>query len=135
MSITLNKTTRKKKRVEKQCQFPISDTEVCGTTFYGIGPSKYCDEHRKLKYRKFINRKLAADKKAIEIPTEDANQIIKHKYQEATIRRCQCAIEGCTEEFDVTLYPRTYVYPKFCPQHRNEHKRNMFRQRTVIINQ
>lgn len=127
-NIVLNKTSRKKKRVEKQCKFPVSGTETCGMIFYGIGPSKYCEEHRKLKYRKFINRQIAVDKKASEPVTEDGNQIIKHKYHMATINRYKCALEGCTEEFDVLVYPRTYVYPKFCHAHRNAHKRQIFLQ-------
>jgi len=131
MPITLNKKVHKKKRVEKHCQFPISDTEVCGATFFGIGPSKYCEEHQKLQYRKFINRRLAAVKFAVKPPTENANQIIKHSYHEATVRRCTCALEGCNEQFDVMIYPRTYVYPKFCPKHRCEHKRKLFREKEI----
>lgn len=34
-----------------------------------------------------------------------------------------CALEGCGCQFEVKIYPRQYVYPKYCPDHRNEYKR------------
>jgi hypothetical protein len=34
-----------------------------------------------------------------------------------------CALEGCENQFEVKVYPRQYVYPKYCPVHRNEYKR------------
>ena len=34
-----------------------------------------------------------------------------------------CALEGCDHQFEVKIYPRQYIYPKYCPEHRNEYKR------------
>jgi hypothetical protein len=34
-----------------------------------------------------------------------------------------CALEGCDNQFEVKIYPRQYIYPKYCPEHRNEYKR------------
>ena len=34
-----------------------------------------------------------------------------------------CALESCNNQFEVKVYPRQYVYPKYCPMHRNEYKR------------
>jgi hypothetical protein len=34
-----------------------------------------------------------------------------------------CALEGCEHQFEVKIYPRQYIYPKYCPEHRNEYKR------------
>jgi hypothetical protein len=34
-----------------------------------------------------------------------------------------CALEGCEHQFEVKVYPRQYVYPKYCPEHRNEYRR------------
>jgi len=34
-----------------------------------------------------------------------------------------CALEGCDHQFEVKVYPRQYIYPKYCPDHRNEYKR------------
>jgi len=126
VNIVIDKTVRKKKQVEKFCRFPVSETEKCGKSFFGIGPSKYCEEHRKLKYRKFINQHLAAAKKAITPVMEEGNQVIKHKLQQATTYKCKCALEGCEAEFDIIVYPRTYIYPMYCPEHRSEYKRSRF---------
>jgi hypothetical protein len=30
---------------------------------------------------------------------------------------------GCDHQFEVRLYPRQFIYPKYCPEHRNEYKR------------
>jgi hypothetical protein len=35
----------------------------------------------------------------------------------------QCALEGCHTVFLIKIHPRQYVYPKYCPEHRNEYKR------------
>jgi len=34
-----------------------------------------------------------------------------------------CALEGCDHQFEVKIYPRQFIYPKYCPEHRNEYKR------------
>jgi hypothetical protein len=34
-----------------------------------------------------------------------------------------CDLEGCTHQFEVKIYPRQYIYPKYCPEHRNEYRR------------
>ena len=34
-----------------------------------------------------------------------------------------CELEGCDHQFEVKIYPRQYIYPKYCPEHRNEYKR------------
>jgi hypothetical protein len=34
-----------------------------------------------------------------------------------------CDLEGCDNQFEVKIYPRQYVYPKYCPEHRNEYRR------------
>ena len=34
-----------------------------------------------------------------------------------------CALEGCKQHFEIKIYPRQYIYPKYCPQHRNEYRR------------
>ena len=34
-----------------------------------------------------------------------------------------CALEGCIHQFEVKIYPRQYIYPKYCPEHRNEYRR------------
>jgi hypothetical protein len=34
-----------------------------------------------------------------------------------------CALEQCESQFTIKIFPRQYVYPKFCQDHRNEYKR------------
>jgi hypothetical protein len=35
----------------------------------------------------------------------------------------RCDLEECANHFEIKIYPRQYVYPKYCPSHRNEYKR------------
>jgi hypothetical protein len=51
------------------------------------------------------------------------NQTYKHAYTEVVTTVMTCALEGCDNQFEVKVYPRQYVYPKYCPIHRNEYKR------------
>jgi hypothetical protein len=51
------------------------------------------------------------------------NQTIQHPYTEVTITVMPCHLEGCNNQFEVKLYPRQFVYPKYCGEHRNEFKR------------
>lgn len=122
----VNKKTKPKKKIEKYCQFPINENEICNKIFYGIGPAKYCDEHRQLKYRKFINKKIAKEKQKNQPPKEKTNQIIKHKFTESQIIQLKCDL--CGEPFNIKIFPHTYIYPKFCPKHRSEYKRKLYKQ-------
>ena len=113
-------TTHREKLQHKRCQFP-----GCKDVFMGTGKSKYCDEHRKRKYRKIIDADKVARQKADE-ETKNPNQTIQHKYTDSTIVRMTCSLDGCDEQFDIKVLPQTYVYPKYCPNHRNEFKRQLF---------
>lgn len=117
MKMQLPQTTDKPLRFErinlpmKPCQFP-----GCKGQFHGRGYSKYCDEHRKKEYRKVIdkmNRKPAVK--------YNNNQRISHERSEITTEIFKCAL--CGEEFTVKIYPNTFVYPKYCEEHRNEYRR------------
>jgi hypothetical protein len=106
----LPKSRRRQKLREKKCQYP-----GCGKIFYGIHISKYCAEHRQDRYR--IRKRPRP--KDINID----NQEIRHPCTEVTMTRMHCCLEGCDNEFEVKLYPRQFIYPKYCPEHRNEYKR------------
>jgi hypothetical protein len=107
----------------KDCAFP-----GCKKVFKGTGKSRYCLEHRHRKYRKIIDAgKIAA--KIAEEESRTANQTLKHSFNEATLLTMNCKLDGCHNEFEIKVFPNIYVYPKFCPEHRNEHKRTMFMQR------
>jgi hypothetical protein len=106
----LPKSRRRQKLREKKCQYP-----GCGKIFFGIHISKYCPEHRQDRYR--IRKRTKPEDVNIK------NQTVKHAYTEVITMVLNCALEGCDNQFEVKIYPRQYVYPKYCPEHRNEYKR------------
>ena len=106
----LPKTRRRQKLREKTCQYPD-----CGKVFFGIHISKYCHEHRKDRYR--------IRKRATPEDVNLKNQTIKHSYTEVVTMVMTCDLEECKHEFEVKIFPRQYVYPKYCQEHRNEYRR------------
>lgn len=106
----LPKSRRRQKLREKRCQYP-----GCGKIFFGIHISKYCPEHRQDRYR--IRKRTKPEDVNIK------NQTYKHGYTEVVTLVMTCALEGCDHQFEVKIYPRQYVYPKYCTDHRNEYRR------------
>ncbi|MCL2845382.1 MAG: hypothetical protein FWE23_08035 [Chitinivibrionia bacterium] len=106
----LPKTPRGQKFKEKICMYP-----GCGKVFYGIHISKYCVEHRKDRYR--IRKRTKPEDVNLK------NQTIQHKYTTVVEQTMNCALIQCTNQFTTKIFPRQYIYPKFCPEHRNEYKR------------
>ncbi|MDO5576034.1 MAG: hypothetical protein Q4F84_03065 [Fibrobacter sp.] len=104
------KSRRRQKLREKKCQYP-----GCEKIFFGIHISKYCPEHRQDRYR--IRKRSRPEDVNIK------NQTLKHNNTEVVEQVMECALEGCTNQFEVKIYPRQYIYPKYCPEHRNEYKR------------
>jgi hypothetical protein len=107
------KIPKKQPLVKKMCIY-----QGCGAVFEGSRTSKYCDFHR-------IQQNRAKEKKEEEAVSVK-NQILEHDYQTVKTITQTCALDGCGKEFDVKVFPRQFVYPKYCPEHRNEHKRNSF---------
>lgn len=54
------------------------------------------------------------------------NQIVTHNYQTPQKQKHTCALEGCQVEFELTLLPNQWVYPKYCQQHRSAFRRQHF---------
>jgi len=106
----LPKSRRRQKLREKKCQYP-----GCGKVFFGIHISKYCPEHRQDRYR--IRKRTKPEDVNIK------NQTYKHSFTEVMEMKMECALEGCEQQFEIKVYPRQYVYPKYCNEHRNEFKR------------
>ncbi len=106
----LPKSRRRQKLREKKCQYP-----GCDKIFFGIHISKYCPEHRQDRYR--IRKRNKPEDVNLK------NQTYKHNYTEVQTVVHTCALEGCDNQFEIKIFPRQYVYPKFCPEHRNEYKR------------
>lgn len=104
------KTRRSQKKREKRCLYPD-----CGKIFFGIHIAKYCEEHREDRYR--------IRKRATPEDVNKKNQTIKHEFTEVITQIMQCGLEECNVDFDVKIFPRQYIYPKYCPEHRNEYRR------------
>jgi hypothetical protein len=114
--ITLNKDTNRSKNQEQKemlCQYP-----GCTTKFIGRGKRKYCDEHRKDKYKKNLYRK--------EMKKIGDNTYIKHNNDECILIIKKCGLKHCDNEFEIKLIPNQYIYPKYCEEHRNKFKRDNF---------
>lgn len=106
-------TKRTQKLKEKTCAFP-----GCKTIFIGKGKAKYCEEHRKPKYRKELYKQN----------DNDGDGIVTLEHDETCstdiVRTCGC--DGCDNEYVITLTPRLFEYPNYCPEHRNAYKREVF---------
>jgi len=105
------RTTQRLKK--KHCAFP-----GCDVIFIGRGKAKYCDEHRKAKYRKELYKKNDND--------GEANIRIEHNEIYATTELKTCALDGCDNTFEILLVPRIFEYPRYCEEHRNPYKRNTY---------
>jgi len=113
-------TMHREKLQKKHCAFP-----GCKVVQKMTGRAKYCTKHRHRKYRKIIDAHNVEQLKAEE-ESKNPNQTINHNYTDSTIIHMKCRLEGCENEFEITVYPHTFVYQKYCPQHINAFKRKMF---------
>ncbi len=105
---------KKKKRIKlKVCQYP-----GCGKEFWGHPIAKYCELHRDIKQRQI--------KKKDQEPLEARNMVFRHNYTEVVEIPFLCCLEGCQEQFHLKIFPKQYVYPRFCMEHRNDYKRKHF---------
>lgn len=105
---------KKKKRIKlKVCQYPD-----CKKDFWGHPIAKYCELHRDIKQRQI--------KKKDQEPLEARNMVFRHNYIDVCELPFLCCLPGCTEEFTLKIFPKQYVYPRFCMQHRNDYKRKHF---------
>jgi hypothetical protein len=105
----------------KVCQFP-----ECTTKFAGRGKAKYCDEHRKQKYKKILYQTHSGD------GIGDNAKIEFKEYESKRVTR-KCGLDGCGCEYEVLMIPNQSIYAKFCENHRNAYKRiNFTKQRERI---
>jgi hypothetical protein len=104
------KKARPQQMIEKKCSI-----DGCGVLFKGGPSSKYCIVHRDPKTR--VKEKIAPELVTLK------NQVVQHEYTNVETVIQTCALEGCKEKFEVKIFPKQYIYPKYCPEHRNEHKR------------
>lgn len=105
----------KKKRREKLkiCQEP-----GCGKEFWGHPIAKYCELHRDIRFRQ--------RRKRVYESVDVRNQVFNHKFHEVTDVEFACQVPGCNRRYIIHVFPKQYVYPKYCEEHRNEFKRESF---------
>ena len=105
---------KKKKRIKlKVCQEP-----GCGREFWGHPIAKYCELHRDIKNR----QKQKKDFDNI----ETRNMVFRHNFTEVIESKFQCCLVGFSDQFEIKVFPKQYVYPRFCLAHRNDFKRANF---------
>ncbi len=105
---------KKKKRIKlKICQ-----EGGCGREFWGHPIAKYCELHRDIKQR-------AKHKKEFE-SVDVKNMVFKHNYTEVLDLEFQCCLNGCSNTYLVKVFPKQFVYPRFCVEHRNDFRRANF---------
>jgi hypothetical protein len=117
---------KKKKRIKlKICQEP-----GCGREFWGHPIAKYCELHRDIKQR-------AKHKKEFE-SVDVKNMVFKHNYTEVLDLEFCCCLDGCESRYIVKVFPKQFVYPRYCLEHRNDFRRANFirmqkrKQRTLV---
>ena len=116
MRIETHKETKQK---IKKCEY-----KGCNTKFLGHPISKYCPYHKDAK-----NRQKKKQKRKPSV-TEN-NIIIDHECEDITPITLKCALKGCRKEYGIEICPKQYVYPKYCPGHRNKYKREIFLKKQV----
>jgi len=109
---------KKKKRIKlKICQY-------CGKEFWGHPIAKYCELHRDVKQRE-------KTKKSPE-PGDSNNKTYQHEFIEVVEESWVCELDGCGVNYTVKIFPKQFVYPRFCEEHRNEfRRRNWLRQKLL----
>jgi hypothetical protein len=105
---------KKKKRLKhKVCQEP-----GCGKEFIGHPIAKYCEYHRNIANR----TRKTKEYEAVDVK----NFVFKHGFTEVTELELTCQLENCNNKYKVKIFPKQYIYPKYCMTHRNEYKRESF---------
>ena len=109
---------KKKKRIKlKICQYR-------GKEFWGHPIAKYCELHRDVKQRE-------KTKKSPE-PGDSNNRTYNHDFIEVVEENWICELDGCGKSYVVKIFPKQFVYPRFCEEHRNEfRRRNWIRQKQL----
>ena len=107
-----------KKKPNDKLKKKICKEPGCGLEFWRHPIAKYCETHRDIKARV----KIIKDRPSL----DDLNLVINHENKEPVSHIFNCSLEGCCEPYEVVLFPKQEVYPKFCETHRNEFKRKEF---------
>lgn len=103
------------KTSKKKTKLMTCTHEGCTNTFEAYPHARFCEFHKDPLTRPI-------DKKKEEVTTFK----FKHTFPEPMVIEKSCAC--CGSPYRITVYPSTYEYPKFCPDHRSEFKRNSWRE-------
>lgn len=125
------KTSHSEHLKEKTCAFPD-----CTETFFSTACSRYCPEHRKKEYRKQIEASGCTRKSKntmLRKTIENSNQTITHTFFENHTISVKCGLDGCSNQFNIELIAGNNVYPKYCSEHTNQYKRELFIKRQTNI--
>jgi len=88
----------------------------CGNEYLGHCVSKYCDICKTLK------------REAKQSKVRETNNIeIKHSHASIVEKVLTCKLEGCEKKYTIEIFPNQFIYPAFCPEHRNPYKRRLFK--------
>ena len=116
--VILEKKKRIEKLQDKVCKFP-----GCNKKFRGTGKSLYCKIHREKKYRKEIDKAKNDLNNALN-DINNPNFTLNHDYTTSTtiVRKCDC----CDNTYEIMIFPKTFIYSRYCSDHRNEYKRKLY---------
>lgn len=117
----------------RTCQYPLDDNgTICGCTFMGIGRQAHCPDHStdiaKAELTAMKNGLAPVfDENGKRFKVGEVNLKIKHEYttSQKMVRKCDC----CNTEYEIIVTPGQIEYPRWCGEHRNEFKRNLFLKR------
>jgi len=117
----------KRKKVKKVC-------EHCGEPYKGFAISKFCYVCRENRVhiwrsnqgnRKRLNGYRANKKRNIS-RKELTNGMTKRQLLTPRIMTLGCRLLGCNNAYEICYSRGTTAYPKYCPEHRSEYKRERF---------
>ena len=104
----------KKKNVVK---LKVCREPGCGKEFWGHPIAKYCDLHRDIRKRTRIRKSP--------IDPDVENHVFNHSFSEVMDIEFKCPVKGCGKLFVVRVFPKQFIYPKFCDDHRTLYKRKL----------
>jgi hypothetical protein len=103
------KTTKKKAQL-MSCTHP-----GCKNTFIAFPHARFCAYH-----------KDPSTRQVEKVVQESTMFTFKHNFNEKTLieRFCDC----CGKPYQVEVYPEREDYPRYCPEHHSEYKRQNWRE-------
>lgn len=119
----LNKKMMRKMRSHKRtCRH-----EGCNKVFIGRCNRQFCDEHG-TQY--WVNRRRKRKRRIKTDPSID-NLVIKEKVKIRYVSELKCHLKGCNKHYKITVIPNQKIYRKFCDEHINPYKRELYLRNTA----